>query len=83
MSVTKQLVALEKKKTYLQEFCTSIICQLLDKYPGTSVCKDHLISEMDLDGGWESCTTEQLQLLLHLSRCHHKVRYVFAPSYSL
>lgn len=72
VGVAKQLLALWKKKFFLQEFCASATCQLLD-VSQVGMCKNHIIHHLELDGGWEDCTSEQLQVLLHLSKLHSKV----------
>ena len=72
MSVAEQLVALEKKKSFLGEFCCSIACQLLDACP-ESICREHLLGALELSTGWVACTTERLQVLLHVSKLYSKV----------
>lgn len=72
MGVAKQLVALESRKSFLGEFCASLMCQLLSACP-EEVCRDGLLRELRLDGGWESCTTERLHVGLHASKLYGKV----------
>lgn len=72
MGVAEQIVALGKKKSFLREFCASVVCQLLSVCP-EGVCRDHVIHRLELDAGWKQCTTEKLQVLLHLSTIYSKV----------
>ncbi len=72
VSVAEQVVALGKKKSFLQEFCASVMCQLLSVCP-EDVCRDHVIGSLELDTGWKDCTTEKLYVLLHLSTLYSKV----------
>ena len=71
MSVAEQLVALEKKKSFLGEFCASVECQLLDVCP-EGMCLD-VLSELGLAGGWEGCTADTLAVMFHLSKLYGKV----------
>lgn len=72
MGVAKQVVALEKKKSFLGEFCASVKCQLLDVCP-EKVCSDGVLCELGLAEGWVDCTPERLLVVLHLSKCYGKV----------
>ena len=72
MGVASRLVALRKKKVYLQEFCTSVLCQLLERC-SADVCRD-IMPVLELDGGWDDSTPETLQILLSLSNLCCKVQ---------
>ena len=72
MGVAEQVVALGKKKSFLQEFCASVTSQLLSVCP-EDVCQDHVIRSLELDTGWKECTTAKLYVLLHLSTLYSKV----------
>jgi hypothetical protein len=72
VGVTKQLVALEKKKSFLGEFCASVLCQLLEVCP-KEMCGGDLVCELGVAEGWEGCTAERLLVLLHLSKLYGKV----------
>ena len=72
MGVAKQVTALEKKKSFLGEFCASVVCQLLDQCP-EEVCSDGLLYELGVASGWEGCTAERLVVILHLNKLYGKV----------
>lgn len=72
MAVAKELTTLGKRKSFLQEFCASVTCQLLDVCP-EDVCRDHVMQHLELEGGWDQCSAEQLQVLLHLSTLYSQV----------
>ena len=72
MAVAKELISLGKRKSFLQEFSASILCQLCEVCPA-SLCEAELVRHLDLEGGWEDCSTEQLQVLLQLSKLYNKV----------
>ena len=73
MDVAKQLITLKKKKSYLGEFCASVVCELLECCP-VEVCRDPLLLDaLELGVGWEQCSTDHLHILLHASKLYSKV----------
>lgn len=72
VGVARDLVALGKMKLFLREFSASTICQLLSVCP-MEVCRDHMITALELDAGWTECTAERLQIILHFSQLYGKV----------
>lgn len=66
-------MSVEKRKSFLVEFCASIACQLLEACP-QDICRDSvLLSELGLGKGWEDCPPERLQGILCVSKLYGKV----------
>ena len=82
LQVLRRLTQCSQKKTYLQEFCATAVCRLLEVCPAETVHK-HMIPILGLEGGWEKITPETLLQLLHLEQRHSKVDSSIVPPFPL
>ena len=73
VTVAKHLSTCGQSKFYLREVCAVGVTQLVEQYCSADVSRDHVISLLGIDGGWEGCTPERLYTMLHLNKLYGKV----------
>ena len=69
----RELSVVRSKKEYLGRLCVSIQSLLVERNQEEG---ETILPELGLIGGWETCTTDTLHLLLRCSSCHGKVCFI-------
>ena len=71
--VTKKIMVVYQKKSYLQEFCVVLVGRLISDV-GTDVVRTHIVPHLGVECGWDRATPETIYLLLTLQQHHGKAR---------